>query len=326
MQMMFYEAFEEEEKALKQYLPKGLTAGFTWKTVQEYDLSQPGAKIISVRTQSEIPAAWAENIDAILTRSTGYDHILKFLGRSCKNVTCGYLPLYCKRAVAEQAMMLWMCLLRKFGRQVRQFADFNRDGLTGGECCGKTLVVVGVGNIGYEIVKLGLALGMNVIGVDIAQKHTDIHYETIDAAIVKADVVVCAMNLTDKNAGYFDRNLFSRAQKGVLFVNIARGEMVRTGDLIRLLDEGHLGGAGLDVFDNESRIGVAFRQGKAADSSPDIPVLRELAARDNVILTPHNAFNTAESVHRKSEQSVQQILHFMDKGEFIWQVPGVNRI
>ena len=326
MQIMFYEAFKEEELALKRYLPDELTAGFTWKTVQEFDVSQPGAKIISVRTQSQIPPAWADRVDAILTRSTGYDHILKFRKASQKDISCGYLPLYCKRSVAEQAMMLWMCLLRKLFRQVGQFSDFNRDGLTGGECSGKTLVVVGVGHIGYEIAMLGNALGMTVIGVDIEQKHADITYESIDSAIVKADIVACAMNLTDKNAGYFDHALFSRAKAGVLFVNVARGEMMRTGDLVQLLDEGRLGGVGLDVFENESEIGVAFRQHKRDNSSPRVIALRELATRDNVILTPHNAFNTVESVERKSEQSIQQIVQFIKKSEFIWQVPQVNPV
>ena len=64
-------------------------------------------------------------------------------------------------------MLLWMALLRKLPAQMQHFTSFNRDDLTGSECAGKKLLVVGVGNIGSEIVKLGLGLGMAVRGVDL---------------------------------------------------------------------------------------------------------------------------------------------------------------
>ena len=101
-------------------------------------------------------------------------------------------------------MLLWMALLRKLPRQVRQFHEFHRDGLTGPECQGKTLAVVGVGNIGHEVCAIGRALGMNVLGVDRDPRHADVDYATIEQALAQADVIVCAMDLNDSNRGYFD--------------------------------------------------------------------------------------------------------------------------
>ena len=67
-------------------------------------------------------------------------------------------------------MLMWMALLRKLPQQIQNFATFYRDGITGSECQGKTLLVVGVGNIGSEVARIGQGLGMNVLGVDIRSK------------------------------------------------------------------------------------------------------------------------------------------------------------
>ena len=142
MDVFFYEAFAEETEYLQQYLPPGITAGFSRKTVGEHDFAEPPARLISIRTQSTIPASWATKLAGILTRSTGYDHLEKYQGQGNYNLPCGHLPPYCSRAVAEQAMLLWTALLRNLPGQLENFAGFNRDGLTGWECEHKTLLVV----------------------------------------------------------------------------------------------------------------------------------------------------------------------------------------
>jgi D-lactate dehydrogenase len=206
-----------------------------------------------------------------------------------------------------------MALLRKLPQQAAQFATFNRDGLTGRECARKKLLVVGVGNIGSEIVKIGQALGMDVRGVDIVQRHASVSYVSIDEGLAWADVIVCAMDLTKENAGYFNYDRLKRARRGVVFVNISRGELSPTNDLVRLLDEGQVGALALDVYEHESSLAVALRSGKSG-----FPLL----GRPNVILTPHNAFNTAEAVERKAQQTVQQIEHFRKHGAFLWSPPS----
>ncbi len=79
MDVFFYEAFAEEEKALKSQLRNAINFDCTPMTIQETGHTAPLARIISIRTQSVVPAIWANNIDGILSRSTGYDHLLTYL-------------------------------------------------------------------------------------------------------------------------------------------------------------------------------------------------------------------------------------------------------
>ena len=80
MDVYFYEAFEEEASSLKSLLGNQLTYEMTDKTIQETDHVNPPARLISIRTQSIIPVEWADKLDGILSRSTGYDHLKKYLG------------------------------------------------------------------------------------------------------------------------------------------------------------------------------------------------------------------------------------------------------
>lgn len=322
LDVFFYEAFQEEQAALRRALEgTAIRAGFSKAAIQELEFCPAPAPLISIRTQSLIPEDWAGRISGILTRSTGYDHVLDYRLRTGRDMPCGYLPLYCNRAVAEASMLLWMALMRKLPRQIEHFQAFNRDGLTGGECAGKTLLVVGVGHIGSEVARIGKGLGMRVLGVDIVQKHPDIDYVTLEVGLAAADVIVCAMNLTPSNHGFFRYECMKAAKTGAIFVNIARGELSPSTDLKRLLDEGILSGVGLDVFDHEIDLATALRGAKTV-SHPETKALLELSRRDNVILTPHNAFNTAEAVERKALHSIRQIERFVARGSFLWPVPS----
>lgn len=303
MQAYFYEAFEEEVAALKRHLPPDVEAGFTSKAVQETADAGPPAKLISIRTHSVIPASWHGRMAGILSRTTGYDTV------GGLPLPCGHLPLYCNRAVAEQALLLWMALLRKLPQQLAQFARFHRDGLTGRECAGRNLLVVGAGHVGSEVAKIGAGLGMNVRRVDIIQKRGDV---SIERGLPWADIIVCSMNLTPQNRGYFDYDRLRQAKPGALFINVARGEHAPTAGLARLLDEGRLGGVAIDVFEDEGAVAGSLRAGDG---------VFPLAGRPNVLCTPHNAFNTEEAVERKAEQSAQQVVHFLRDGRFLWPVP-----
>jgi D-lactate dehydrogenase len=316
----FYEAFAEEAAELRRHLPADLAAEFTDLTIQETGHAAPPARIISIRTQSTLPPAWASQLDAILSRSTGYDHLAAYARATGTKAALGYLPLYCHRAVAEQAMLLWMALLRKLPRQVKQFADFHRDGITGRECAGRTLAVVGVGNIGHEAYGIGRALGMNVLGVDRVERHADVKYVAIDEALRAADVIVAAMDLNESNHGYFDAAKWRLVNPGAVFVNVSRGELSPPSALVDALEAGRLAGVGLDVYDRESLLAVALRTGQPS-SDPEVAATLKLAGRDDVICTPHNAFNSLEAVDRKSEHSARQIVEFRRTGRFLWNAP-----
>jgi D-lactate dehydrogenase len=318
--VFFYEAFAEETESLQRYLPASIAAGFTGDTIQEAAHATPPARLISIRTQSAIPIAWAESLDAILSRSTGFDHLLAYAGRVRKCPALGHLPLYCHRAVAEQAAMLWLALLRRLPVQLRQFKTFHRDTITGAECQGRTLVVVGVGNIGGEICRVGAALGMRVLGVDLVRKRTDVEYTDIDTALAQADVIVAAMDLNPTSRGYFNEARLRGVKPGAIFINIARGELSPSTALLAALRSGTLSAVGLDVYDHEAELAELLRGGQPSND-PEVLATLELMQLDNVLCTPHNAFNTVESVERKSEQSVRQVEAFLARGAFVWPVP-----
>ena len=102
-------------------------------------------------------------------------------------------------------------------------------------------------------------------------------------------------------------------------MNIARGEHTPLSDLVRILEENRLGGVGLDVFEDEGILGASLRGSKPEENEMTRTV-RHLSARPNVILTPHNAFNTIEAVKRKSQMSVEQVKHFLLHKDFIWKL------
>jgi D-lactate dehydrogenase len=318
--VFFYEAFREEADALRSLLPASVSVGYSDATIQESAHAAPPARLISIRTQSQIPLDWATRLDAILSRSTGYDHLAAYAAATKMPLALGYLPLYCHRAVAEQAMLLWLALLRRLPRQTALFRTFHRDGMTGRECAGRTLVVVGVGHIGHEVCAIGRALGMHVLGVDVVERHPDVEYTDVAAALPQADVLVAAMDLNASNRGYFDAAKWRRVKRGAVFVNVSRGELSPSTTLLAAIESGELSGVGLDVFDHEATLATSLRSGSATNDL-EVAATLALANRDDCLLTPHNAFNTAEAVLRKSEHSVEQIVSFRERGQFLWPVP-----
>jgi D-lactate dehydrogenase len=319
MDIFFYEAFEDEASTLKSLLGSEFTYGFAPETIYEAGHREPPARLISIRTQSTVPAEWTAQLDGILSRSTGYDHLITFSSKTKGRVPLGYLEEYATRAVAEHALLLAMALLRKLPQQIRQFPFFNRENLTGSECEGKNLLVVGVGRIGSEIVKVAKGLGFVVKGVDLVPDKAGVAYVSKEEGIHWADVIICAMNLTEENRGYFDYELLSRAKKGSTFVNIARGEMSPLGDLEQLLSDDRISGLGLDVFEDEGSLGAALRNPGSA-ATPQAAQVNRILSYPNVVLTPHNAFNSREALQRKSELTVQQVRHFLKHRDFLWKI------
>jgi D-lactate dehydrogenase len=212
-----------------------------------------------------------------------------------------------------------MALMRKLTQQMKQFPSFDRDGLTGVECEGRNLLVVGVGRIGREIVSLAQGVGLVVKGVDIVPGKPEVTYVSKENGVPWADVIINAMNLTTENRGYFSFDLFSTARRGLLFVNIARGEHSPLAEVERALAAGRLGGLGLDVFEDEGNFGVALRD-EDQPASPQRSLVERLLSYPNVILTPHNAFNSEEALRGKVASTVKQVKFFLKNKDFLWKI------
>ena len=136
-----------------------------------------------------------------------------------------------------------------------------------GELSGKTVLIVGAGNIGSEVAKRFSAFDASVIGVEVEL------FDELEEQLKIADIVILTLPLTDSTRGMFDKSKFDLMKKSSIFVNIARGPLVVESDLINSLKSGSISGAVLDVFEEEP----------LNENSP-------LWDMDNVILTPHNSF------------------------------------
>ena len=323
LDVVFYEVFQEEEDILRKYLPKDLRAAFTWKTIQESEDSTPPAALISIRTQSRIPKAWAKTLEGILTRAQGYDHLVDYCRETGFDKPCGYIGNYCARAVAEHAVMGMMVLLRKLKKQIHQFDRFHREDLTGQECCGRRVLVVGVGNIGSEMVDIAKGLRMPVKGVDLVKRLKDIQYVSLKEGVAWADIIFCALPLTEKTKNMLNYEAFKKCRPGAIFVNISRGEISPLADLKRLLSENIFGGLALDIYPNEKLLAEYLRAGKQTNEE-EVKIVLELKDQDNVLFTPHNAFNTVEAVEQKAKRSADAVISFLKKKTFPHPVPSVK--
>lgn len=145
------------------------------------------------------------------------------------------------------------------------------------ELFGKTVCIVGAGNVGGECAKRFSAFGCKVVGVDIAPYENPLFdemlsLEKLDSALLSADIVVLTLPLTEETYHLFNRAKFDKMKKGAVLVNISRGGTVDTEALIEALSA-KLGGAVLDVFEQEP-----------------LEETSRLWDMDNVIITPHNSF------------------------------------
>lgn len=320
MNIIFYEAFDEEKKALKKFIDPRLRAKFISKTIQESGDKNPKADIISIRTQSIIPKEWTSQLKAVLARSQGFDHLQQYRQQTDFCGKLGYLKSYCSRAVAEHAVMSMMFLWRQGKKQVAQFSSFNRDGLTGQECYGKNACVIGVGKIGLEIVDILDGLRMNVCGVDIARKHKAVTYVSLNKAVQWADVIFCALPFNNQTKGLLGLKLLGSVKRGCVFVNISRAEISPIDGLKRLLDSGQLSALAMDVYEDEKMFASRLRSGRKRLTQKDKLILN-LSRRTNVLFTPHNAFNSYRALEEKARQSAQAVAFYIKRGCFPNPVP-----
>ena len=164
----------------------------------------------------------------------------------------------------------------------------------------KTLGVVGTGNVGAEMVRLGSAIGMNVLAWTFhpspeRAERLGVRYVELDELLRLSDVVSIHVKLTDESRHLIGRRELELMNEGALLVNAARGEVVDTAALVDALNAGHLGGAGLDVYEEEP-----------------LPKGHPLTQCAQVVLTPHVADMTPEGLELLNEGVVDNVIAFFE--------------
>lgn len=258
----------------------------------------------------------------IATRSTGYDHI--DVATAAQNgIVVANVPYYGENTVAEHTWALILSLSRKIFQSYERTekGNFKIDQtLRGFDLKGKTLGVIGCGHIGQHVVKIARAFEMKVIvfdpkpNQDLAQD-LEFTYVSLDTLLKESDVITLHAALNEKTKHLLNTENMKLIKPGAILVNTARGGLVDTQALLESLDSGRLVGAGLDVLEEESNIREES-QVLSPEFHKDIDYKRLignhiLLTRDDVIITPHNAFNSTEAVMRILDTTIENIKAYL---------------
>jgi len=279
------------------------------------------------------------NLRLVATRSNGCDHIdvaeCNRRGVVVSNVRGGD-----SNTVAEHAFALILALARRLDevRQANKQSRFYYERLRSFDLKDKTLGVIGAGRIGRRVIHIAEAFGMKVLVHDphqaVAEQEPEAHHVGLDELLAGSHVISLHAPLMPETYHLLNKEAFAKCRRGVIIINTARGGIVDTKALIEALDEGIVGGAGLDVLEDES---VMRREGtklitdqiiaqlqstatpeearmRAPERIRELQSLTEnarLIARPNVVFTPHVAFNSVEAVERINAMTVENIKAFI---------------
>lgn len=325
MKIIFFEIEEWEAEYLKQSLP-GHNLLFTKEKLDNDHLPDDGdVDAVSVFTKSKIDAsvmAALPKLKLIATRTTGYDHIdIAEAGK--RGITVSSVPSYGENTVAEFAMGLLLCISRKIFKsydRIRETGSFSLDGLQGFDLKGKTIGVVGTGRIGRHLIKMAKGFDMNVIAYDAfpneaSSAELGFRYVSFEELLSSSDVISLHVPDLPSTRHMINMENINHIKRGAILINTARGTIVETSALVKALNDGILGGAGIDVLEEEVPIRDEreFLLSGRTDEHNLKTILENhlLIDMENVIITPHNAFNTKEALERILKTTSENIVNFV---------------
>lgn len=244
----------------------------------------------------------------IATLSTGFDHI-DLAAAAARGIPVSSVPAYGENTVAEFAFALILALSRKVikaNARVRVEGKFTTEGLTGFDLAGKTIGVVGTGRIGKHAIRMATGFGMNIVAYDVYHddafaKEMGFPYLSLEDLLKTSDIITIHAPYLPSTHHLINVDNARLIKRGAILINTARGAIVETKAIVEALKDGTLAGAGLDVLEEEAAM-------KAGDMSLDA----DLIQLPNVIVTPHNAFNTHEAFLRILDTTIDNIVAFVN--------------
>lgn len=257
----------------------------------------------------------------IATRSTGYDHV-DLEAAAEKNIAVANVPAYGENTVAEHTFALILALSRKVHHAWTrtQRGEYTMEGLRGFDLYGKTLGVIGAGAIGLHVVRIAKGFGMEVLAFDVNRNQLladvlDFTYTDLDELLQSSDIVTLHAPAIPATHHLINKDTLSKMKQGALLINTARGALVDTAALAEALDCGHLGGAGLDVFEGEEFMqheDELLYQPGAEDKLKLLVRAHTLQRRPDVVITPHIGFNSEEALRRILDTTAGNVRAFLD--------------
>ncbi len=288
---------------------------------------------ISVFVDSVITKKVLENMPElkfIATRSTGFDHI-DLIACKERGISVSSVPSYGENTVAEYAFGLLLTISRKIYDaydRIRETNNWSFDGLQGFDLMGKTIGVVGTGKIGRHAIKIANGFGMKVIAYDPypnkqAEKELGFEYKTLEEVLKESDVITLHVPYSKETHHLIDVESLAVMKKGAVLINTSRGAVVDTEALVKALKSGQLGGAGIDVFEEEGVIkdemDFLVEGNISGHNLKTIIADHILVDMPNVVVTPHNAFNTKEALVRILDTTIDNISGYLN-GKLINEV------
>ncbi|HEY8401464.1 MAG TPA: 2-hydroxyacid dehydrogenase [Cytophagaceae bacterium] len=250
-----------------------------------------------------------QGVSYIVARCAGTDQIdlkaARELGIKVANV-----PEYSPYSIAEHSVAMMMALNRKLvlaDKKVKDY-DFRLDDLIGFDMNEKKVGIIGLGKIGGVVAKILHGFGCRILAYDPEindeyMKKYGVHYCSLEALCVESDIITIHAPLNEHTKYLINKKTLGLMKKGVMIINTGRGGIINTNDLIEALKSGHVGSAGLDVYEKEK--GLFF-----FDHSHDIPeddMFARLLTFKNVLITGHQAFLTENALTNISDTVIENI-------------------
>lgn len=317
----FYGIWPEMKEYLESKM-KGFPISVSSEKINEKNLD-PGAEILAVFVESPITKTILDkmpNLKIIATMSTGYDHIDLAYAKKRHIPVCN-VPTYGENTVAEHAMALILGLTRKLFPSVKRVKEGNYDfhGLRGTDLKGKTLGVIGTGHIGQHLIKMAGGFELNIIATDAfpnkdLEKKLGFKYMSLDKLLAESDIVSLHAPLLPTTHHLINKKNIKQMKKGAYLINTARGGLVEPEAIVWGLQNGQLAGVGLDVLEDENLIQNHEEVIACSDECKIKTTMLNQMIIDhpNAIVTPHNAFNSTESLRRIIDTTVENIKSFVD--------------
>ncbi|MCL2629732.1 MAG: hydroxyacid dehydrogenase [Alphaproteobacteria bacterium] len=299
-------AFFNSDQMLNDYFKDKTIQGATMEFISEpAGVTGAGldADAISVFVNSNLDAATLKkfpNLKLIATRSTGFNHIdtdyCQERGIKLHNVN-GYGEF----AVSEFAIGLMISLMRKIftAYQDMMTGKIDLSKYQGRDIHGKTVGVFGTGTIGSHFARLAKGFGTRVIAYD-RKPNPDlegmVEFVDLDTLYKESDIVALNIPANAENYHIVDEKAIAKMKRGVVLLNIARGELIKSGALYDALISGQVGGVAQDALELEASMKLAQRIDTLTQDQMEIVLYnKKIMQLDNVLITPHTAFNSVEA-------------------------------
>lgn len=200
--------------------------------------------------------------------------------------------------------------------------DFNLDGLRGIDLKGKTIGIVGLGEIGTNVVEIARGFKMNILVAtttrdNVLSKKLGFKYVSFDNLLKNSDIITFHVPLLPSTTHMINKKNVRSIKRGAYLINTSRGEVIETETIIEALNKKILAGVGLDVLEEEELIKDERELLLREHSREELKSALEeniLLEQKNVVITPHNAFNTREALQRIMDITVKNIKSAINNG------------